>query len=141
VGLIIVVFGYIITAVVMFVLGPILYYWVTKSIVKFKNPSLKEYALFWLAWLLSSALLSVVISFFQTNTVINNDVSGYIAQTLSDSLVISILLQAVLAKWIFRESFIKALKATLVYIALFVVSFIIVAFAAIQLGLQAFVGQ
>ncbi|WP_231877358.1 hypothetical protein, partial [Oleiphilus sp. HI0043] len=56
------------------------------------------------------------------------------------SALIGFATEVLLAKWIFRESYWKAFKASIVYTILLVLSLMILFFVGIWVGLSAFVG-
>lgn len=135
-GLVLLLFTYLIVAAVLFFVGPVLYFWVTTKIVKFKDPSFKQYVLFWVIWLLSFSVVNWLMLFIGGQFSQSEDVKQAVLAAVNESLLLTPLIQTVLAMLIFKEPFVQALKATVVYSILFAVSFVVVAIVALQLGLS-----
>ena len=128
-GFLILFMSYFITALVMFFVGPILFWFATKKFGKFEHNTLKNHALFWLAWL----LVNGVIAFIQSG------IQGQMPQLsyfLNTSAFLTLIVHIGLCMLIFKVNIVPALKATIAYIILFVLTFMLVAFLAIQLSLH-----
>jgi hypothetical protein len=131
-GLILLVISYFMVALVMFFAGPILFWFAAKKFGKFQNNTLRNHVVFWAAWFLSNAALAFIQSAV-------SEVSLQMANFLNTSIFVALALQIGLSMLIFNAQFISALKAALAYVVLFSVTFIIVAFIAIQFSLHTFV--
>lgn len=121
--------SYFIVAVVMFFAVPILFWFSTKKFGKFEDNTLKKHALFWLAWF----LVNGVITFIQSG--IHGELPQ-LSHIRNTSALLTLTIHIVLCMVIFKVNIVPALKATIAYLILFVLTFMIVAFLAIQFSLN-----
>tara|TARA_R110001599_G_scaffold330580_2_gene545057 strand:+ start:1857 stop:2270 length:414 start_codon:yes stop_codon:yes gene_type:complete len=124
-GLGLVLISYVVVAFIMFFAGPILFWFATNKFGKFDNNTLKKHALFWGAWFLVNAII----------TFIQSGISGHLPELndlLNASFLLTLTIHIGLCMAIFKVELVPALKASLAYAVLFVLSFIFVAFIAIQ---------
>ena len=124
-GLALVFISYVIVAFVMFFAGPILFWFATKKFGKFEENTIKKHALFWGAWF----LVNGIITFIQSATY------GHLPQindVLNTSFLLTLTIHIGLCMVVFKVQIIPALKASLAYVILFVFTFVLVAFLAIQ---------
>lgn len=128
-GLVIVFFSYLIVVFVMFFAGPILFWFSTKKFGKFEENTLKKHALFWGAWFLINAIISFIQSGIQGHLPELNDVKN-------SSFFLTLTIHIALCMVVFKVQIVPALKATIAYIVLFALTFILVAFLAIQFSLH-----
>tara|TARA_R110002167_G_scaffold211484_22_gene416050 strand:+ start:1863 stop:2294 length:432 start_codon:yes stop_codon:yes gene_type:complete len=140
-GFLLVFFTTIVVGAAMFVLGPILYYLVSKKVVGFNNAVLKKYVIFWLAWLLINAILSAFLSAIYGVNYEGEDIASSLANYSNISFIIGFGVLTVLAKWIFQESYWRAFKAALIYTILASIVFAVLAMAVLFLGLDLLVGS
>ena len=128
-GFLVVIVSYFIVAFVMFFAGPILFWFATKKFGKFEENTLKKHALFWGAWF----LVNGAIAFIQSG------IQGQLPQLnhfLNTSAFLTLIIHIALCMVIFKVNIVPALKATIAYLVLFVLTFILVAFLAIQFSLH-----
>jgi hypothetical protein len=131
-GILILMVSYFIVALVMFFAGPILFWFATKKFGKFDDNTLKKHALFWLAWFLINGLISFIQSGIQGQL-------PQLSHFLNTSAFLTLTIHIGLCMVIFKVNIVPALKATIAYIVLFVLTFMLVAFLAIQFSLQEFI--
>ncbi len=124
-GLLLVIISYFIVALVMFILGPILFWFATKKFGKFEQNSIKKHALFWGVWFFMNAIIRLFQSLLLGKL-------PQVNEFLNTSFLLAMALHIGLCMLIFKVQLIPALKAFVAYITLFIVSFVIVAFLAIQ---------
>lgn len=113
----------------MFFLGPILFWFAAKKFGKFEKNTLKNHALFWGVWF----LVNTIITFIQSS------LDGHLPELndlLNTSFLLTLTIHIGLCMAIFKVELVPALKASLAYAVFFVVSFILVAFLAIQFSLH-----
>ncbi|TNC79481.1 MAG: hypothetical protein C9356_18855 [Oleiphilus sp.] len=130
-GLILLLISYFMAALVMFFAGPFLFWFAAKKFGKFHNNTLKNHAFFWASWFLSNAALGFIQSAV-------SEVSLKMASFLSTSILVALALLVGLSTLIFQAPFIAALKAAIAYVVFFALTFIVVAFIAIQFSLHTF---
>lgn len=128
-GFLVLIVSYFIAAFVMFFAGPILFWFATKKFGKFEENTLKKHALFWGAWF----LVNGAIAFIQSG------IQGQLPQLshfLNTSAFLTLIIHIALCMVIFKVNIVPALKATIAYLVLFVLTFMLVAFLAIQFSLN-----
>lgn len=130
-GLMLLVISYFIVALVMFFAGPILFWFAAKKFGKFQNNTFRNHAFFWAAWFLSNAALGFIQSAV-------SEVSLKMASFLSTSILVALALLVGLSMLIFQAPFVSALKAAIAYVVFFALTFMLVAFIAIQFSLHTF---
>ena len=113
----------------MFFAGPILFWFATKTFGKFQVNTLKKHALFWLAWIVINGLIALVQSSIQGQL-------PQLSHFLNTSVFLTLIIHIGLCMLIFKVNLVPALKATIAYIILFVLTFMLVAFLAIQFSMQ-----
>lgn len=124
-GLVVVIFSYFIVALVMFFAGPLLFWFATKKFGKFEDNTVKKHALFWGAWLLINSIITFVQSALLGS-------APQLADLMKGGAFLTLGTHIFLCMLIFKAQFIPALKASLSYVVLIVVTFLLVAFLAVQ---------
>jgi hypothetical protein len=134
-GLLIVLFAYLITVLVLIAVCPLLYYFVTSKIVTFENRSLKNYSIYWALLIVSN----MAVSYFFTSSVVPTTDASEMAKQLesvsNQNFLLFFITQIGLAMFVFKATIKKSFLATLAYNILFVLSFGIVGFLTIKLSL------
>jgi hypothetical protein len=128
-GFLILFMSYIITAIVMFFAGPILFWFATKKFGKFADNTLRKHSLFWLTWILFNGAIAFIQSGIQGQL-------PQLSNFLNTSAFLTLIIHIALCMVIFKVNIVPALKATIAYIILFVLTFMVVAFLAIQFSLN-----
>ena len=140
-GILVAFLTYLVVGLLAIILAPVLYAWVTKKVIVFENAIFKEYAYFWVLLILLGVVFQVL--YVATTQVIygmEQSIGLYVRNYSNLSALIGFATEVLLAKWIFRESYWKAFKASIVYTILLVLSLMILFFVGIWVGLSAFVG-
>lgn len=128
-GLLLVITSYFIVVFVMFFAGPILFWFATNKFGKFEENTLKKHALFWGAWFLMNGAITFIQSAIQGQL-------PQLTHLLNSSLLLTLTIHITLCMLIFKVQILPALKATLAYLVLLMLTFILVAFLAIQFSLN-----
>ena len=117
-GLVIVFFSYLIVAFVMFFAGPILFWFATKKFGKFEENTIKKHALFWGAWFLVNVIINFIQPLTQGQFPELNDVRN-------TSFSLTLTIHIALCMVIFKVQIVPALKATIAYLVLFLLTFLL----------------
>ena len=132
-------FAILFAGVLMLLLGPLLHYWVVKKLVVFKKPRLKKCFLFFVTWLgissvygwLAGLALEGAASNFQEVMDMNKQIGNF-------GLLVTLTAQTLLGRWIFEESYLKAFKASVVYIILLALLTAVLLIIGLFSGLELF---
>lgn len=133
--LLIPVFTYLFVGLLAILLVPLMYAWVTKKIVVFETAVFKEYAYFWILLISFGLIFQVVyMATLQLIFGISEAKIVYLQNYSATAFVFTLTLEVILAKWIFRERFAKALKASFIYTVLLCVALTILFIAGTLIG-------
>ena len=128
-------FTYLILGLLGILLAPLMYVWVTKKIVVFETAVFKEYAYFWILLISFGLIFQVVyMAILQLIFGISEANIVYLQNYSTTAFIFTLSLEVILAKWIFRETLAKALKASFIYTVLLCVALTILFIAGAFIG-------
>lgn len=116
--------SYFIVALIMFALGPVLFWYTAKKFGKFGEYQIKKHALFWGAWFAANSTIAFVQSLL-------NGSFPKLSHFLETSFFLSLIIHVALCQLVFEAKLISVLKATIAYLVLFVLLFLVVSLAVI----------
>ncbi|GEM_PF-2500274 len=135
-GIVVLILLYMAMTLVAVVLGPLLYYWVTKRIIVFSDVTVKRHFLFWLIWVpimtVSELLLRWVFGTPSPEDSPLNHIQTYGHYVWFTALVTHV---AVSMK-VFGENLRHAVKATITYSILFSILFAVIAILVLLFGIE-----
>lgn len=123
-SIVLIIVSYLIVAFTMFVVGPLLFWFSTVKIGKFKDNSFVKHISFWCLWVLMNALISLI-----QNAILDGGL-GF-SSLLNGGFLFTLFIHILLCMFVFKVEFVPALKVSLTYTVLFITALIGVAFFAV----------
>ena len=139
-GLVLVVLTYLLVAVILFFVGPFLHYWVTKKLLGFQNTAIKKYVLFWLMFGLINILYGYLFKQFMGTADSQETALVLMKFTINLGFLFTIIMQTLITMWVFKESFIQSLKASVFFGILISICFAVLVVLIFSIGSAAWLG-